>query len=161
MSDTETTVGVIFTGGEKAVLAEDNGSGQIAMQSVPRIGGAVVDTTNPFPTKDVPSTLVAGTTAIVTTSGVPVVAITGPVRGGYIKNPFTSTAQGLTPNTDAVPLYYDPVNAPGNSESAANGTTDILYPGTTWVIPGPIPTGSQVRVNSTQSGHKFVVVIWS
>jgi len=76
----------------------------------------------------------------------PIVVVTGPVRGGYIQNPFM--APGL--------LLVDIVNTPGNG---SHGTTLELMPGERFDVPQLQP-GVQVKATSGFSGHQFTAVIW-
>lgn len=96
----------------------------------------------------------AGLNSVVSTGGVPVVAVPAGANGGVITNPYSNTDQGISP-TDAEPLYVNPV---GNASLQGNGTTFALYPGQSWtIIPGQT---TSTTVNATSSGHKFSVVYW-
>jgi hypothetical protein len=97
-----------------------------------------------------------GTSSQVLSAGAPVIAIQGPVIGGYISNPETAADQNISV---VEALYVDPVNSP--SVGVGNGTTTSLDPGQSWLLPCPIATGVIVRVVSASAGHKFTVVTWS
>lgn len=71
--------------------------------------------------------------------------------GGFITNPSTAAAQGIGA---AEPLFVDEANAAGTAE-ATGGTTVILQPGDTYVVP---PTVSAVSVNAATTGHNFIAV---
>lgn len=92
-----------------------------------------------------------GATSRVFAGGTPVVALYGPMLGGFVTNPLTAAAQGL-----AAPeaLYVD---FAGNANLGAFGTTFALAPGQTQ----PIPAGlaANVSVNAASTGHKFSAVV--
>jgi hypothetical protein len=99
------------------------------------------------------STPVAGpNTQTSSTPGVPVVAISPNMTGGYVVNPLLAVDQGLA---TAEVLY---VNQVGNSTVVANGTTIALQPGQSYtVIPS---TTTPVSVASQSANHKFTAVQW-
>src|SRR3954463_15439735 len=82
---------------------------------------------------------VAGTTAAVAVGGTAVTAIAGPIAGGYITNPLSAAAQGVAVEN----LYVDPVASPASTDAGAVGTTSILAPGQSYIIP-PLPAGSSL-----------------
>lgn len=96
-----------------------------------------------------------GVVSEVTTGGTAVVAAIGPINGGFITNPATAAAQGVTLEN----LYVDVVGVPGGTDATANGTTLLLAAGDTFALPA-LAEGSDVRVNATSSGHKFTIVLW-
>lgn len=98
----------------------------------------------------------AGLASEIATGGTSVVVASGPISGGYIANPASDAAQGVT----AENLYVDPVGDPGATDADANGTTTALVPGQSYSIP-PLPAGSSLRANAASSGHKFTVVLYS
>lgn len=98
----------------------------------------------------------AGLASEVATGGTSVVVASGPIAGGYLTNPESDAAQGVT----AENLYVDPVGDPGSTDAAANGTTTSLAPGQTYQIPA-LPTGSSLKVNAASSGHKFTAVLFA
>ncbi len=101
-------------------------------------------------------TPVAGTVSKVTTGGTAVTAITGPINGGFLRNPVNAARQKIA---TAEPLYYDMVGVPGSTEAAANGTTDALDPGDVLSIP-PLATGVTLQVNAATSSHAFSIEVW-
>ncbi|HEY8685965.1 MAG TPA: hypothetical protein VIO57_10205 [Chloroflexota bacterium] len=159
MADTETTVKFIDgNGAAQTQLSVVTGTGSVAPETALRANGAFVADTNPLPTYDAPHTPAAGTTTQIAVGGTAVVAITGPVRGGYIVNPSAAADQGIGV---AESIYVDPVNSPGSAPGAGNGTAMPLVAGQSWTLPCAIPIGATVRVNAASSGHKFTVVIWN
>src|ERR1700722_19405935 len=93
-----------------------------------------VTSLNPVPTVQgrgtaVPSPALA---TQVISAGVAVEVLVGPVGGGYVTNPATAAAQGLGSTEN---LYVDPINSPGGSDATVNGTTTLLAPGSTYVVP--------------------------
>lgn len=101
-------------------------------------------------------TPIAGTASAIVTGGTAVVAVTGPINGGYIINPLNAAAQGIG---TAESLYIDMVGTPGSTDAAANGTTSIIAAGATFNLPA-VASGVNVRVNGATTGHKFTVVTW-
>jgi len=100
-------------------------------------------------------TPVAGGAEVVT-GGTAITSIPANPLGGFIQNPYSAADQGISP--DPEPLYVDPINVPGSTPGAANGTCFVLYPGQTWpVIPGQ---STQTRVNAATSGHKLSSIYW-
>lgn len=101
----------------------------------------------------------AGLVSEVATGGTAVTPVAGATKGiggGFIQNPYDAADQGLG---SAEVLYVDPINEPGSSPGAGNGTTFVLYPGQTWsMIAGQI---TPTRVNAASSGHKFSCVWWN
>lgn len=97
-----------------------------------------------------------GTASTITTGGTAVTVVTGPVNGGYIVNPANAASQAIS---GAENVYIDPVETPGSTDSAANGTTVLLQPGQNFLIP-PLASGSVIKANAATSGHKLTVVVW-
>jgi hypothetical protein len=83
----------------------------------------------------------------VATGGQSVIAMYGPLYGGFITNPYDATSQGIKL---VEPLFISIVGAAASSETA---TTFAINPGDTF----PIPMGltGNVWVNATSSGHRF------
>ena len=156
MSDVEVTIPFVDgAGNNQNQLSAANPTGNIAPETVIRNNGAIVSQSNPLPVDtNVTAVYAGGSQSVVGTGGLAIQAIAGPVTGGYIVNPLSSSDQAVT----AEPLYVDPVNAPG---LAANGTTIALAPGSSWYLPTSLAAGGQVRVNATTSGHRFTVVTWT
>jgi hypothetical protein len=102
-----------------------------------------------------PVTPATGLASVVITGGTAVKVAQGPIRGGYLFNPLNAAAQGIG---TAENLYVDPVNAPGSTDAAGNGTTTIAAPGATIALL-PLAAGAQYRVNAATSGHTFTVVL--
>lgn len=85
--------------------------------------------------------------SVVSTGGVAVDVMYGPLLGGMIVNPQLAQDQGLD---QAEVLYVDIVNPAG---LRATATTVALQPGQTYTIPrGDI---ARVSANAQSSGHKF------
>lgn len=124
------------------------------------IGGSasesLVSPTNGVPIKPQGFVPVAGSASAIASAGVAITAVAGPISGGFIINPSTSTQQGIA---TAEAAYLDMVATPTTSDNAANGTTLKLFPGDRFDIP-PIKTGVSVKVNAVTAGHKFTVVVW-
>lgn len=97
----------------------------------------------------------AGTASAITTGGTAVTLVTGPCSGGYITNPPNASAQGITTAENA---YVDKVGTPGSTDSAANGTTTVLFPGQTFTF-GPLASGSVIKGNAATNGHKLTVCV--
>jgi hypothetical protein len=108
-------------------------------------------------TSELPRTPAAAGNTTVTAGGTAVIAVSGPIGGGYITNGATLAAQGNI--AAAENLYVDPVGAPGSTDLLANGTTTALQPGQTYQLPALAP-GVNVKVNAATSGHKFSAVVW-
>ena len=94
------------------------------------------------------STIVSGGTAII--------AVTGPIYGGFLTNPFSAAAQGVA---TAENLYIDMVGVPGASDATANGTTVLLQPGQNFTFPW-LAVGVLVRINAASSGHRVSGEVW-
>ena len=97
-----------------------------------------------------------GVVTQIQSNGVAVIVATGPIGGGYISNPASDQAQGVT----AEILYVDPTRPPGSTDATANGTTTGLLPSQTYEIP-PLKIGQSVWANAATGGHKFTAVTWS
>jgi hypothetical protein len=92
----------------------------------------------------------------VTTGGVAIVAVAGPIYGGFLTNPLTAAAQGVA---TAENLYIDMVGAPGSTDAAAYGTTVLLLPGQNFTFPW-LAVGVMVRINAATSGHRVSGEVW-
>lgn len=99
----------------------------------------------------------AGVANTVTTGGIAIVAVVGPVNGGYVTNPLNATAQGIM---TAENINIDMVSPPAAGDAAAYGTTVLLVPGQNFSIPDPLAPGQQIWVNAATSGHQVTVVVW-
>lgn len=100
-----------------------------------------------------------GTNSTVTAGGTAIIAVTGPANGCAITNPPNAASQGIGTAENA---YVNPTGAtPGSTDGAANGTTILLAPNTTWNCPGAVFPGQTVLVNAATSGHKLTVLVWS
>ena len=132
------------------MLAEVDGSGFLALHSVPQVAGAPVTITNPMPVVPIPGALtVAGASAFsVATGGVAVTAFNAAsiVNGAYIVNPAGA----------ATSLFVDMVNTPAAAAPGAHGTTEEIYAGSRWDAPGPV-TGV-IMVVSSDGPHPFTAV---
>jgi hypothetical protein len=142
---------------QKLNVGQDGLSG-LAYQMNVRVRGGIVTDLNPQPTVGGFHTPAAGTATQIVLAGVAVVAITGPVRGGFIVNPEALADQGIAVLEQ---LYVDPVNMPGSAPGSGCGTCSAIDAGQTWSLPCAIPAGVAVRVNGASAGHKFTVVVWS
>lgn len=98
----------------------------------------------------------AALTYTVTTGGVAVAFADGPINGGFIINPLTAAAQGIS---NAENLYIDCVNTPGDTDATGNNTTTILQPGQSFTL-FALATGSNWQMNAASSGHKVTIVLW-
>jgi|SRR6185312_4360267 len=94
--------------------------------------------------------------SVVATGGTAVVAITGPISGGYIANPPNAASQGIGA---AENLYVDMVGTPGSTDATGNGTTSVLGNGASFTLPA-LAAGVTVKVNAATSGHKFTGTVW-
>jgi hypothetical protein len=92
----------------------------------------------------------------VVTGGVAVVAVAGPIYGGFLTNPISAAAQGVA---TAENLYIDMVGVPGSTDAAAYGTTVILQPGQNFTFPW-LAVGVLVRINAASSGHRVSGEVW-
>ena len=101
-------------------------------------------------------TPVAGSVSAIATGGASIVAVVGPINGGYIVNPLNLAAQGIAAAENA---YIDLVGTPGSTDGAANGTTQLLAPGQIFNLPA-LAAGVSVRLNAATTGHKFTIVVW-
>ena len=139
----------------------DSAGNIVAFSAVGVVNGgtaSAVSTLNPLPVATGAGSVVpapALATEIVS-GGVAVEVCAGPITGGYVMNPVSAAAQGLGSTEN---LYVDPINAPGSTDAAANGTTTLLAPGDVYQIPA-LAAGQQLRANATSSGHKFTAVRW-
>ena len=88
--------------------------------------------------------------------GTAVPIATGPCAGGYVTNPATAAAQGLSVTEN---LYVDMVNPPGSTDATAYGTTTLLTPGQNFTIPA-ISAGVIIWANAASNGHNVTVVVW-
>ena len=93
---------------------------------------------------------------VVTVGGIAIIAVTGPINGGFITNPVNAAAQGIPA---AENVYIDMVAVPGATDALASGTTVILQPGQNFTLPW-LALGVQVGVNATSSGHKISGEVW-
>lgn len=160
MTGQVTIAGVDKNGNPINILSGSDGSSNVAPAHVNYTINGVPNGVSgtPFIVEHDTHTPAAGTATIITTGGTAVIAITGPVKGGYVTNPEIAADQGIS---TAEPLYVDPVNPPGSTAGSGSGTAQTLDPGQNWVLPCAIPAGVTVRVNAATTGHKFTVVIWS
>jgi hypothetical protein len=97
-----------------------------------------------------------GQASAVASGGTALVAVSGPISGGFITNPALAADQGLG---QPEALYADCVNPPGSSPGAGNNTTVALQPGETFVLP-PLADGQPCWVNAASSGHLFTIEVW-
>lgn len=104
----------------------------------------------------VPKTPRALDNSTIALGGTAVVAVTGPIYGGFLTNPFSAAAQGLP---TAENLYIDMVGAPGSTDATANGTTVLLQPGQNFTFPW-LAVGVLVRINAASSGHRVSGEVW-
>ena len=147
-----TTTLLVLNGAGNPVnmLAEIDGSGYLALHSVPQIAGAVVSSANPLPTQSIAPAItpVAGDVFQVTTGGQAVTV--------FGANEIVHGAQIINPANAATSLFVDMVNTPTAAAPGANGTTEEIYAGSKWTAPGPLTTA--VRVNSSDNAHVFTAV---
>lgn len=95
-------------------------------------------------------TLVPGTTTVIVTGGVAVIAAFGPMAGGFITNPATDADQGVgIPE----PLY---VSFIGDAVLGGFGDTIELLPGQTIVFPENML--NNVSVTAATPGHRFALI---
>lgn len=122
--------------------------GAYTFHSAPQIDGNTVSGANPMPVMLSPPVPSIPNAFEVMTGGSAVIAFqAGAISaGGYITNPPTA----------AGPLYVDPVSEPGTSAPGSRGTTSLIYPGQTFVVPPNWPTA--VWVNSDDDNHQFTAV---
>jgi hypothetical protein len=109
-----------------------------------------------FPTSDGFAHPRAANATVVTTGGMPIVAIVGPVNGGYLTNPLNAAAQGIVTAED---INIDMVGPPLAGDAYGYGTTVTIPAGNTFTVPAVGP-GVQVWVNAVTSGHRLTVVVW-
>jgi hypothetical protein len=104
----------------------------------------------------VPKTPRALDLSVVVTGGIAVVAVAGPIYGGFLTNPFNAAAQGIPTSEN---LYIDMVGVPGSTDAAAWGTTVLLQPGQNFTFPW-LAVGVLVRINAATSGHRVSGEVW-
>jgi hypothetical protein len=92
----------------------------------------------------------------IATGGVAQPAVTGPINGGFLTNPYNAAAQGIGA---AENLYVDMVNAPGSTDAAGNNSTVILQQGQNFALP-PLAAGVNVWINAATTGHKISGEVW-
>lgn len=102
-----------------------------------------------------PKRPMAAPKTLVSIGGEAVVVVTGPIRGGYIQNPFRS-GQGLETEES---LFIDMVNTPCSDGAGCRPTTLEILPGQMIALP-EIQAEVQVKANAKSSGHKFMAVVW-
>lgn len=98
----------------------------------------------------------AGINGSITTGGTAVIAISGPIQGGFITNPSSAAAQNIA---NVENLYLDMVTTPPSTDAAFVSTTSILAPGQSFDLPA-LAAGVNVRVNAATSAHRFTCVKW-
>jgi hypothetical protein len=99
----------------------------------------------------------AGAANTVTQGGQAVVAIVGPVNGGFIYNPPDATAQNIM---TAENINVDMTTPPLAGDASGYGTTSVIATGQTFTVPSPLAPGVQVWINAATSGHRFTCVVW-
>jgi hypothetical protein len=99
-----------------------------------------------------PITIHGPAASAVAVGGTAVIALYGPLIGGYIVNPATAEDQGLA---IVEVLYVDIVSTASLGETA---TTVPIQPGQYFRVP-PNQT-TNVSVNAASSGHKFSAIVW-
>ena len=92
----------------------------------------------------------------VVSGGVAITVASGPINGGFVMNPASSSGQGISASEN---VYLDMVNSPGSVDSAGNGTTMVLSAGEVFSLPS-LGGGVIVRVNAATSGHKLAGEVW-
>lgn len=103
-------------------------------------------------TKPSPVTPVAGTASAITTGGVAITLVTGPVNGCWITNPLSATDQGIATAEAAQ------INGVTTATGAGNGTNSTLQPGQSWgCVPGQ---KTNVSAIAATTGHAFAVEVW-
>jgi hypothetical protein len=155
MADEPTTFFVLNGAQQgKDFLALVDGSGFIALQSVPRVNDAPVDEANPLPVEMTTKvyTPAPGATNVIAAGGTPVTVfeIGDILHGAYITNPFSA------PNGESV--FISMVETPGTSTPGTEGTVEEIIPGQTWRAPGAITTA--VKMNALTTGHSVVAITW-
>ena len=98
----------------------------------------------------------AGTANVVAIGGTAVVAVIGPISGGYIYNPPNAAAQGIMTAED---INVGMTAPPLAGDAAGYGTTSVISTGQTLTLP-ILATGVQVWVNAITAGHRLTVVVW-
>lgn len=89
----------------------------------------------------------------IVTGGTAIVVATGPINGGWVTNPASSTDQGISAAENA---YLDMVGTP---VLVGNGTTETLYPGQNFTLPA-LAAGVDVMLNAATAGHSFSGEVW-
>lgn len=91
-------------------------------------------------------------TNVIPVGGEPIVAMYGPVLGGFVTNPATAADQGLAA---AETLFVDMT---GPAALAETVTTFPVQPGASFTVPANM--ASNLSVNAATAGHKFSGVIF-
>ncbi|MGH7095605.1 MAG: hypothetical protein ACREFB_18995 [Stellaceae bacterium] len=94
--------------------------------------------------------------SVITTGGTAVIAVTGPIAGGWISNPPNLASQKIAA---AENLYLDMTAAPGDADAAGNGSTIIIASGDTFALPALLPK-VKVYINAATSGHTVSGEVW-
>ncbi len=98
----------------------------------------------------------AGTNNTITVAGQAILAVTGPINGGFIYNPPNAASQGINTAED---INLDMTGPPVAGDAAGYGTTCAIIAGQTFNLP-PLAPGVQVWVNAVTVAHKITVVVW-
>lgn len=99
-----------------------------------------------------PVSVYPGASSVVLQAGVSTIAVYGPVLGGRLINPLSSTDQGIL---SAEPLFYDLVNSAALTETS---TTVELAPGAEFDLPPGF--GGKLSVNAASAGHRFSCLVF-
>jgi hypothetical protein len=151
--------GAIVTLGLKADTAWSGSGAGSAISIEKAIYGALIaalpagtnniGTVNTLPTGNTP---VACTASTIVTGGTAVTFITGPINGGYVKNPLTTTGQGVTAENGFISLN-------GAATTTEGGLITAIEPGVTFSLPA-LASGKTVSVDAATTNHKFSCVVW-
>ena len=98
----------------------------------------------------------AGTANTVVNAGVAIVAVIGPISGGFIYNPPNAASQGIQTAED---INLDMTGPPLAGDTYGYGTTTTLTAGQTFTLPALAP-GVQVWINAVTAGHRITAVTW-
>ncbi len=98
----------------------------------------------------------AGVNNTITVAGQAILAVTGPINGGFIYNPPNAASQGISVAED---INLDMTGPPVAGDAAGFGTTSAIVAGQTFNLP-PLAPGVQVWVNAVTVSHRFTVVVW-
>jgi hypothetical protein len=134
-----TNIGAVKAAGTAAVAADP---AQVVALSP--------NTPMPPPNQNTP---VACTTTTITTGGTAVTLITGPIKGGWVKNPTTASGEGIATAENAY------INLVGTASTTEGGATTALEPGLPFQLPA-LASGVTVSVVAATASHKLSCTVW-